>query len=148
MEVWCWSPRRVCYDSFIHLLNFNSLYPSIIQEYNLCFTTIDWAQAAAAAAANEGGEDGENGTPALPAVPDASSEERGVLPRVIKSLVVRRRAVKKIMKSERNPDKQEEVYTNEKFTRVYYFQQTNEVNHLTLRSCCLHSSISDKKRSN
>ena len=120
-------PKKGLYDSFILLLDFNSLYPSIIQEYNLCFTTIDWAQAAAAA--NEGDE---NGTPALPAVPDASSEERGVLPRVIKSLVERRRAVKKIMKSERNPDKQEEVCTNEKFTRVYYFQPTNQANHLTL----------------
>jgi len=93
------------YDSFILLLDFNSLYPSIIQEYNLCFTTIDWSGFQITGEDNDA--DGESKAN-LPPLPD-ESKDRGVLPRVIKSLVERRRNVKKLLKSEQNTEKKEEV---------------------------------------
>jgi DNA polymerase alpha subunit A len=95
-------PKKGLYDSFILLLDFNSLYPSIIQEYNLCFTTIDWSSFVPAE-----GETGD-GNANIPKPPD-EGVERGVLPRVIKNLVERRRTVKKMMQAETNPEKKAEV---------------------------------------
>ena len=103
-------PKKGLYDSFILLLDFNSLYPSLIQEYNLCFTTMDWAKFQNGMPTDDA-EDVENAPAStIPPVPDESIE-RGVLPRVIKTLVDRRRAVKKMIKTEKDAEKREEVRT-------------------------------------
>ena len=39
--VWCSSPKPSLWDKFILVMEFNLIYPSIIQEYNIDFTTID-----------------------------------------------------------------------------------------------------------
>ena len=109
-------PKKGLYDTFILLLDFNSLYPSLIQEYNLCFTTVtDWATfhrqqiAAANENGNNGGTNATEGIGAnLPPLPD-ESQETGVLSRVIKNLVQRRRQVKGMMKKENNSEKYDEV---------------------------------------
>ncbi|KAF2797422.1 DNA polymeras-like protein alpha catalytic subunit [Melanomma pulvis-pyrius CBS 109.77] len=78
-------PEKGLYDKFIIVMDFNSLYPSIIQEFNICFTTIDRSDLA---------EDDEN----VPEVP-SNTQDLGILPRLIATLVNRRREVKKLMKS-------------------------------------------------
>lgn len=73
-------PQKGFYESFVLLMDFNSLYPSIIQEYNICFTTIT-----PPTDPNE-----------LPSPPD-SSVEAGILPKQIRRLVESRRNVKSLM---------------------------------------------------
>merc|ERR1719186_1561337 len=77
-------PKKGFYDKYILLLDFNSLYPSIIQEYNIYFTTVSRK-------AKVG--DGD----VLPDLPD-SSLSAGVLPTQIKKLVDSRREVKNVLK--------------------------------------------------
>ncbi|TIA04321.1 hypothetical protein D6C82_01066 [Aureobasidium pullulans] len=77
-------PEKGLYDKFILVMDFNSLYPSIIQEYNICFTTVE---------RSETNEDEEK----VPEVP-ADTNNKGILPRLIRTLVHRRREVKKLMK--------------------------------------------------
>ncbi|KAE8695335.1 DNA polymerase alpha catalytic subunit [Hibiscus syriacus] len=73
-------PKRGLRDKYVLLLDFNSLYPFIIQEYNICFTTV------------ERFPDGL--VPSL-----LSSKTAGVLPELLKNLVQRRRMVKSWMKN-------------------------------------------------
>ncbi|XP_063811770.1 DNA polymerase alpha catalytic subunit isoform X2 [Pseudophryne corroboree] len=91
-------PKVGFYDKFILLLDFNSLYPSIIQEYNICFTTVH--RTAANARNRKEGEDQDE----IPELPQ-SDLEMGILPREIRKLVERRRHVKQLMKQpDLNPD--------------------------------------------
>jgi len=85
-------PKKGFYDKYILLLDFNSLYPSIIQEYNICFTTVNRKDF------NE--DDEENNK--IPEIPDQSLEI-GVLPKLLKKLVQRRRQVKSIIKTCKDP---------------------------------------------
>ena len=87
-------PKKGLYDDFVIMMDFNSLYPSIIQEYNICFTTVPLARAA-----TEENEEGAAEGP--PPLPDADLPP-GILPLTIKKLVQRRREVKNLMKSERD----------------------------------------------
>lgn len=74
-------PKRGLYDSLVLLLDFNSLYPSIIQEFNICFTTVQR----------------ELDQTELPEVPDPSVPV-GLLPKLLKNLIDRRAQVKSLLK--------------------------------------------------
>ncbi|TGJ85311.1 hypothetical protein E0Z10_g3437 [Xylaria hypoxylon] len=76
-------PEKGLYDKFVLVMDFNSLYPSIIQEFNICFTTVDRSVLS---------ED-EDGVPEVP-----TEQELGILPKLIATLVSRRRQVKSLMK--------------------------------------------------
>ncbi|KAG8748383.1 DNA-directed DNA polymerase alpha catalytic subunit pol1 [Ceratobasidium sp. 414] len=77
-------PKRGLWDKYILVMDFNSLYPSIIQEYNIDFTTIDKT-------------DDETTEDKIPDIPPPEAPQ-GVLPRLIATLVNRRRQVKSLMK--------------------------------------------------
>lgn len=81
-------------------MDFNSLYPSIIQEYNICFTTIGLSPNLPDESA------------ALPDLPD-NGEERGVLPAEMNRLIQNRKAVKQLLKEEK-----EKRQTSEKVKQV------------------------------
>lgn len=82
-------PEKGLHKNYILVMDFNSLYPSIIQEFNICFTTVN--------------RDPEN-IDELPDVPE-SDKAQGVLPRLLATLVERRREIKKIMATEKDPHK-------------------------------------------
>uniref|UniRef100_A0A6A7FRZ6 DNA polymerase n=1 Tax=Hirondellea gigas TaxID=1518452 RepID=A0A6A7FRZ6_9CRUS len=91
-------PKKGFYDKYILLMDFNSLYPSIIQEYNICFTTIDRQK--------EGNTStSEEGVSAISELPEPD-QDPGVLPTEIRKLVESRRSVKRLMKA---PDLQPEI---------------------------------------
>ncbi|VDC06072.1 unnamed protein product [Peniophora sp. CBMAI 1063] len=77
-------PKRGLWDRYILVMDFNSLYPSIIQEYNIDFTTVEKVE----------DEDGEEKIPE----PPSKDVSLGVLPRLIATLVNRRKQVKSLMK--------------------------------------------------
>ncbi|KAK7031479.1 DNA polymerase [Favolaschia claudopus] len=91
-------PKRGLWDKYILVMDFNSLYPSIIQEYNIDFTTVSVEE-----------ELNEEGEEKIPEPPD-SQVSQGVLPRLIKTLVDRRRTVKSLMKNRSTPATQLKQY--------------------------------------
>ncbi|RPB23617.1 hypothetical protein L211DRAFT_825151 [Terfezia boudieri ATCC MYA-4762] len=74
-------PETGLYDKMILVMDFNSLYPSIIEKDNICFTTV----------ARENLDD-----ETVPEVPKGL--HKGILPKLISNLVKRRKVVKGLMK--------------------------------------------------
>ncbi|CAK9111864.1 unnamed protein product [Durusdinium trenchii] len=90
------APKAGLYDDFVMLLDFNSLYPSIIQEHNICFTTVDRPDE------NEVAKLATEAQLLAKTHADGMADE-GILPQVLRRLVDSRRQVKAAMKAEKNP---------------------------------------------
>ncbi|KAF4584301.1 DNA polymerase (pol2) [Ophiocordyceps camponoti-floridani] len=85
-------PQKGLYDKFVLVMDFNSLYPSIIQEFNICFTTVD----------RNGATDNDDDDDADDAIPEVRPDQpQGILPKLIATLVGRRRQVKSLMKDKK-----------------------------------------------
>ena len=103
-------PKRGLYDTHVLIMDFNSLYPSIIREYNICFTTVQ----------RERNPDPQGmyayfyrscqcikihckylgGREWLPAQEPDPSVPQGILPRVVDSLITMRKEARKNMEKE------------------------------------------------
>lgn len=99
-------PKKGLYDEFVLLLDFNSLYPSIIQEFDICFTTTrHWELHEGSVA-----EDVESIQP--------EKDMKGLLPKVIKGLVDRRRQVKNMLKNECDTIKKQQLDIRQKALKL------------------------------
>eukprot|EP00929_Paragymnodinium_shiwhaense_P041782 TRINITY_DN216_c0_g1_i1.p1 TRINITY_DN216_c0_g1~~TRINITY_DN216_c0_g1_i1.p1 ORF type:complete len:1469 (-),score=432.52 TRINITY_DN216_c0_g1_i1:368-4774(-) len=89
-------PKAGLYDEFIMMLDFNSLYPSVIQEFNVCFTTVDRPNEIDVLQCES-----EADMLAKTKLP-GGFEDEGILPGVLRRLVQSRRDVKARMKQEKD----------------------------------------------
>ncbi|AFM98318.1 DNA polymerase type-B alpha subfamily catalytic domain-containing protein [Encephalitozoon hellem ATCC 50504] len=90
------SPQAGFYEDLVLLLDFNSLYPSIIQEFNVCFSTVGMFN---------GRISGDMSAEQLEMLTEKSRiAERGFLPKVLEGFVGRRKAVKDLMKQSKGKE--------------------------------------------
>ena len=74
-------PKKGLYDTYTLVLDFNSLYPSLIQEHNICFSTVEMVNST----------DYSDLKPVI-------CKQFGVIPKELQSLVDRRKKIKITMK--------------------------------------------------
>ncbi|PXF45857.1 DNA polymerase alpha catalytic subunit [Gracilariopsis chorda] len=101
---------RGLYDRYVLLLDFNSLYLSVIHGFNICFTTLHLNENRNQDGSSKNGDvplapgndtdDVQDILPGMLPLPNRSVPER-MLPRFIQGLVEQRKQVKKLLKEEK-----------------------------------------------
>eukprot|EP00514_Thraustochytrium_sp_LLF1b_P012860 CAMPEP_0184544772 /NCGR_PEP_ID=MMETSP0199_2-20130426/3852_1 /TAXON_ID=1112570 /ORGANISM="Thraustochytrium sp., Strain LLF1b" /LENGTH=1596 /DNA_ID=CAMNT_0026938995 /DNA_START=145 /DNA_END=4935 /DNA_ORIENTATION=+ len=124
-------PKKGLYDKYVLVLDFNSLYPSIIQEYNICYTTVERQRSSTPEEVLPVGEVGEfqhegnepvvelDEGEVLPPLPDlAVHQELAILPSLIRMLVERRKVVKRELKVEKDSAKRDQLEVRQKALKI------------------------------
>jgi DNA polymerase alpha subunit A len=117
-------PKKGLYDKYILLLDFNSLYPSLIQEYNICFTTVKRPSIPLENILvnkkknkTEGEENNEEIMDPNEIIVDIE-KKNSILPRVIKNLVEKRRAVKNQLKKAESIEEKQNLDIKQKAIKL------------------------------
>lgn len=90
------TPETGFYEDLVLLLDFNSLYPSIIQEFNVCFSTMGVLDRSYTR------ELSDEQVQQLTEI--GGSQEQGILPKILGGFVRRRGAVKSLMRQSKSEE--------------------------------------------